>query len=630
MKLSALLTCICALCCCVSTEVYAVPETIMEPASIIYGPTDDARFGTSVACSKPSANIGNSSYIAVGAPLADDGAINEAGKVYVYEPANPPNLLQTITSPNPGAGKHFGRAVAFIRDMNMDGVDELVIGEPYEVGVTGAIHVYRSSVTSPPYVLLDSAYPGNIQGFGTTLLGIRDEGLTDTFVVVGAPQSERVQTFLISSNSGGPIFTSGLFTATGGVGDRTGHSITEAWNGLNLGNEASDVLVGLPHSSTDQGKLQCVAQNVSPVDLFSGGPGDYLGSSVAGTHSVGIVILPQNASFRAFSVPGENSIKILNSSSTLYCSVSMPLTDIPSSSGTGLAHLKGSFMSLVVNAGGLGPTTQDTTFASYRDEPDTGGSVGIVGTNGDPSGCTRVVQLNNCLGGSQEQGFAITGGGTTGDSACSVRIASTDTPMLLVGSPAWSNNKGLVTVYYDDGSQHASPQACGASTPTPTATPTATPRVQATNTPSSGGGQETPIVEIQPGAALPPPIVTVGESGEIVVTLPRYTFATKFLQRLMKLLKLKSLAKAQQFAVVNTSFVLEIKQTSKASSVANVMFAKDKKSKVQKIVTRKNRVTLARLSPGTYQVTYRVVTTAKRIKKTFQTRASPPEIFRKT
>ena len=151
------------------------------------------------------------------------------------------------------------------------------------------------------------------------------------------------------------------------------------------------------------------------------------------------------------------------------------MNDIPLDSGTTLAHMKGSFLSLLSGADDGPQMTEDTTFVSYRTEADTGGSLSVWGTHGLSYACTNTRQINNCLWGAQEQGYAITGGGT-----CSIRIGSSTTAMLVAGSPAWSSNTGLVSVYYDDGNQHASPQVCNTPTHTPTSTPTSTP----TNTPT--------------------------------------------------------------------------------------------------------------------------------------------------
>lgn len=622
---------------------HAAPETIIDPALIIYGSEMSARFGTSVACSEAHASTSDRSYVAIGAPEADEGAVNEAGKVYIYDPTITPTLLQTISSPSPGDSKHFGRAIAFIKDTNGDSVDELVVGEPNEEGAAGAVHLYLSQLASPPYVFNDSYTPSpDIQGFGTTLVGLREAVLATGMVVVGAPHSDRIVSLELD-----PITyefsLSTLFSATGNSGDRTGHSISEVWNGLTGVSAESHLLIGIPEDNTDQGVLRSIPQNASPVDRRFGAAGDRLASSVAGTHTVTDPSIPQPALFRAWSIPGDNQVQVATSSTYLnYCTVSVPMSDIPLGSGTTLAHMKGAFLTLLTGADDGAAGGQDTTFVSYRTEAETGGSLSIVGTHGSSSNCTNARQINNCVWGAQEQGYAITGGG-----GCSIKIGATTTAMLVAGSPAWNSNAGLVSVYYDDGNEHASPQACNTPThtptstptstptPTPTITPTDTPTPQAldtpppTNTPTEGAGDGDDVVSIEPGARIPAPAIVIA-AGRIVVQVPRYDFATRFLERIRKLLRLKSLVSARAVARKGTQAEFFVRQVSQKVAAATLMQSK-RGNKVRKILTRRDRVTLPRLSPGQWQVTLRFRTTVKDRKtgrtRTFWTKSSAPAVF---
>jgi hypothetical protein len=638
-----------------STSAHSAPETIVDPAIIIYGSETDARFGTSVSCSEAHANTSDRSYVAVGAPEADQGAVNEAGKVYIYDPTTTPTLLQTITPPSAGNLKHFGRAVAFIKDTNGDSIDELVIGEPNESQATGAIHLYLSQLSSPPYVYSDSytASP-DIQGFGTTLVGVRVSDLVSGTVVVGAPHSDRIVTLSVDPITW-EFSVSALFSATGSSGGRTGHSISEVWNGLTGVSTDSHMLIGVPEDNTDQGALRSIPQNAPAVDRRSGAPGDRLASGVAGTHTVVDPSLPQPAAFKAWSIPGDNQVQVATGSGySNYCVVSVSMSDLPLDSGSTLAHMKGSFLALLNGADDTIQMTQDTSFVSYRTEADTGGSLSIWGTHGLSYACTNTRQINNCIWGAQEQGYAITGGGK-----CSLKIGATTTAMLVAGSPAWSSNTGLVSVYYNDGNQHASPQACNTpthtptstptstatSTPTvtPTGTPTSTPAItptdtptphaantpSPTNTPTENPGTRDDVVSIESGGSIPPPGI-ISQGNQFIVLVPRYDFSLLFLERIRKLAKLKSLELARRLAFANTRAVITLSQVRGRVAAATFMQTK-KGSRVRKFLTRRDRVTLPRLTPGQWQVTLKFQTTVRNRKtgktRTFQTKSSAPKII---
>jgi hypothetical protein len=81
----------------------------------------------------------------VGAPLKDAGGILNAGAAFLFD-GTTGDLLQTYRNPSPSTGDQFGAAVAAL------GIDEVVIGAPYkDLGATmaGAVYLFDGTVIAP-------------------------------------------------------------------------------------------------------------------------------------------------------------------------------------------------------------------------------------------------------------------------------------------------------------------------------------------------------------------------------------------------------------------------------------------------------------------------------------------------
>ena len=711
-------------------EACAAPETYYPTAFSITGTVaSPGRFGASIACSAalPGGHaLSGISFIAIGAPSTQVGIHGQAGTVYVYDPDDPTTPLQTIPPPGPAADKRFGSAVAFVPDANGDSIDELIIGEPNQntAPETGAVYVYLSNGSGTPYTYLGYLSPTvPAASFGATLLGLRATGGGN--FVVGAPEAATVVSGVISC-IGSCGVSEGTDYLSGGAGfSRYGAAMCEVPDISAEGH----ILVGASGESVTRGAVYDVSQD-SIVSSVSAGVSinDRFGFGVAGHYQWPM------GQYVAYSAPGQNRVSVFTMDPpTGYCNATVPMLFIPTTANAALVHLANTFFGTFGGPGVSG----DAVIASYRDETDTGGSIGIFWVSG-LTGCSAVHQINNCLfDSSQQQGHTLVGGRDC------LGNRSSPKAMLISGSPGWSGNKGRVDAYFS-GDHYGSAQGCATPTPTstptntptstptnsPTSTPTNTPTNTATNTPTvtptdtptntptstpshtptnsptarptntptstptatptstdtptetptatptntytptgtptvtptatptdspadiptitpthtptiAEGGGDGPIF-IQPGQPnLPAPKVIDLKGGNAKVTAPKLSPHPKFIAMVKKLfLRLfkKKLSDSQAHNVLTKSAYYEysIRRANTAAAVASksteaglVGALSGRKSKITKIRSRLNNITVSRLAPGqTYAMSYRQVYNVKRLKRTFATKQSQSAIFR--
>ncbi|XP_028404362.1 integrin alpha-7-like [Dendronephthya gigantea] len=136
--------------------------------------------------------------VVVGAPFFTDSInVPSSGKVYLYSSKNNfTSPVKTFRAPETQARALFGRAVAVIGDLNLDGFNDLAIGSPYQDD-SGAIYIYHGSSeslsTSPVQTIKPSDFPNNLKTFGWSVRGETDldtNGYPD--IVVGAYASDSV------------------------------------------------------------------------------------------------------------------------------------------------------------------------------------------------------------------------------------------------------------------------------------------------------------------------------------------------------------------------------------------------------------------------------------------------------
>lgn len=564
-------------------------ETWFEPAASLTGEAGE-RFGSSISCSGP---LGMDSLIAIAAPDYNNGE----GRVYIYGAGDLSSPIQIITADAAASGSKFGAALSFIKDINGDDKSDLIIAASRPNGTSASVHAYLSRSVGVPYALCGVANVGLVAGGATELLPITKSSTVSsnsTLVVIGSPVAAKIETLTITETSGSCVFSvPPEYTAQGSASSGFGGSLAEI-RGTNLGD--ADVAIGAPDVNSGSGFVGVVPLGGTVQDLALGTADQRLGTTMAGD--------PWTGHF-AYSVPNESLLRVISATGTgMYspvCSASIPMSDLPSFANRGLRLLGGAFSQLF-GAGG-----SDVVYASYRTQPNTGGSVAMFSTY-LPASCSDVRTFNNCIfDPNQEQGQVLAGG-----TNCTKYVHGAPIPMLLVGSPGWNTNAGRVDIVLE-GTQLASAKVCSAASASPTPTPTP---VEVTPIPVGSGTGGLPAAVLE----------SVGARSAVIV-LPTVEVGPTFARFLRKRLKI-SLKEAEKLAK-NSLLTYEILLTPSARSSSATVEALTARGKLQKVRTRKQRVTVSRLSPGTvYDVRWRVEISIKKPKRTFLTKSSPPITLR--
>ncbi|RMX38988.1 hypothetical protein pdam_00008175, partial [Pocillopora damicornis] len=174
--------------------------------SLLLPPVEDGAKGSrqpgtgfGIALCAEDLNNDGLSELLVGAPFYSDDLYPEQGRVYVYENKGNGNLVLSHKLPTGGRKDrwraNFGRALASVGDIDLDGYQDVAVGAPYEDSGEGIVYIYRGSekglVETPMQVIKGSSVSAGIQSFGYSVSGILDldtNGYPD--VVIGAYQSD--------------------------------------------------------------------------------------------------------------------------------------------------------------------------------------------------------------------------------------------------------------------------------------------------------------------------------------------------------------------------------------------------------------------------------------------------------
>ena len=315
--------------------------------------------------------------VAVGAP-GDDRPGEKQGAVYVYygRPVANPDVT---ASWSPGtvlsgavAGDRFGWAISAAGDMDRDGIDDFVVGAPYNDDAPGLDYgrAYlfrgsRSSLSTTPAVNWDGPATGGPTstapfqafapdgqsiggpGFGWSIAHVPDfQTVGRSAVAIGAPGAQgatgQVRVFFAASTSNTlPSTTPGTVLTNATAGDRFGWSV--ASGGQIGGDSRLDLLVGSPGADGARGEVKVFYGAATPpandgtADLTRLGSvtGDEFGFAVTGIGNHG-----GSAGGWAVGAPGHDSAGLLAGMVYLYERTASTPTQLPpvNLSGTGEAN----------------------------------------------------------------------------------------------------------------------------------------------------------------------------------------------------------------------------------------------------------------------------------------------------
>lgn len=179
-----------------SGRVYLINGNDLTQTEITSPASESGWFGRSIA----SIGSGSDQDFVVGAVNEDEGGINNSGRAYVIDGANPTGTpVATLASGNPENGGHFGRSVVGMEDLSGDGTPDVLVGAPRETvnstgdagraymldGATGSV---LAPITSPS--LEEARFGRAVAGSSQPVVGSPEEDIGGTLA------AGRVYTFL--------------------------------------------------------------------------------------------------------------------------------------------------------------------------------------------------------------------------------------------------------------------------------------------------------------------------------------------------------------------------------------------------------------------------------------------------
>ncbi|XP_053446758.1 integrin alpha-2 [Nycticebus coucang] len=148
----------------------------------------------SVLCSVDVDNDTITDVLLVGAPMYMNDLKKEEGRVYLFTVIK--GILsqhQFLEGPEGIENARFGSAIAALSDINMDGLNDVIVGSPLENQNSGAVYIYNGhqgtvrTKYSQKILGSDGAFRSHLQYFGRSLDGYGDlNGDSITDVSIGA------------------------------------------------------------------------------------------------------------------------------------------------------------------------------------------------------------------------------------------------------------------------------------------------------------------------------------------------------------------------------------------------------------------------------------------------------------
>ncbi|XP_062067840.1 integrin alpha-2 [Lepus europaeus] len=151
----------------------------------------------SVLCSVDVDKDTTTDVLLVGAPTYMNDLKKEEGRVYLFTiKKGILDLQQFLEGPEGSENARFGSAIAALADINMDGLNDVIVGSPLENQNSGAVYIYNGqrgpqstihTKYSQKILGSDRAFRSHLQYFGRSLDGYGDlNGDSITDVSVGA------------------------------------------------------------------------------------------------------------------------------------------------------------------------------------------------------------------------------------------------------------------------------------------------------------------------------------------------------------------------------------------------------------------------------------------------------------